>query len=110
MTTVRMRLLNPEGTDRNGNLILAPGGLEWQDIPYLPLGSCEHQETACRECLDIWENDWEIDLDTVPDFEQLAGEADPDVDDDEETEIVPAGAWGVDIDGYEDGEGDDDDW
>lgn len=85
MTTVRMRLRSPGGTDRDGNLFVTAEALAWQDIAYRPVGSCDHQETACRQCLEVWELDWEIDLDDLGDLDSLAAwaEADLDVDDDQ---------------------------
>lgn len=106
MTTVRIRHRNPEGTDRHGNVFVTPESLAWHEIEYRPIGSCDHQETACRQCLEVWELDYELDLPDLDDLDDLAGGAviEPDEDDDE---IVPAGAWGVDPDGFEDDYDDD---
>ncbi len=97
MTTVRIRHRHPEGTDRHGNVFVTPESLEWHEIEYRPVGSCEHQETACRQCLEVWEIDYELDLDDLDDLDDdLAGGAVVDDEDQADAEIVPAGAWGAD--------------
>lgn len=99
MTTVRMRHRSPEGHDRDGNLFVKPELLEWLDVEYRPIGSCDHQETACRQCLDTWELDYEVDLGDAGELEEAWAEAElePPVD-------VVAPSWGPpyedDLDGY----------
>lgn len=79
MTTVSIRLWQPAGWTREGHLFVKPEDLEWQQLNYLRPDQCDHQESICRTCLEIWELDWEIDLDTIEDLDAEAGEAEPDV-------------------------------
>jgi hypothetical protein len=55
-------LINPAAEDANGNLIVLAAGLEWQDAEWLDLWDCEHVETMCADCVDTWNEDYEIVL------------------------------------------------
>jgi len=79
-TTVSIRLRRPEGWTPQGDMFVKPEHLEWQQVNYLHPDRCDHQETICRMCLDTWEIDWEIDLDTIADLYDIAEAADPDDD------------------------------
>jgi len=77
--TVRIRLRKPQGYTATGQMFVKPEHLEWQTIHYLTPDQCEHQETACRSCLETWELDWDLDLDNLSSDEQAAA-AQRDVD------------------------------
>jgi hypothetical protein len=53
---------HPEGTDANGNMIVLAAGLERQPVEWLDPWNCEHQETMCSECVESWNQDYEIRL------------------------------------------------
>ncbi len=59
---VEVRLLDPTGTDAEGNLILAGGAasLEWAPVAWLAKAACAHEETMCEWCRESWEYDHEV--------------------------------------------------
>lgn len=79
-TTVSIRLWRPEGWTSDGDMFVKPEYLEWQQVNYLRPDQCGHQGTICRTCMETWELDWEIDLDTIEDLEASSGQADADDD------------------------------
>lgn len=52
----------PEGSAADGSLIVLIAGLEWQNVPFVNPTECEHQESMCRECIEVWDIDYAIRL------------------------------------------------
>lgn len=55
-----VRMVNPEGFDLEGHMFVRPNDLDWQSVPYLEPGQCEHATEMCRECVDSWQIDHEV--------------------------------------------------
>jgi hypothetical protein len=63
MTLYAQVLMNdPTGTNADGSTFVLTGGLEWQSVEWLDPWDCDHQESMCAECVDSWNNDYEIIL------------------------------------------------
>jgi hypothetical protein len=60
MFYAQVRMLNPTGTDEDGNLLVDMTGLEWKSYPYVEPEECGCFDTVCRDCVESWEIDHEV--------------------------------------------------
>lgn len=58
----RVRLRDPAYYDREGLMHVDPDDLGWHTVKFVEPQSCGHTETICIECIDSWQNDYEVQL------------------------------------------------
>jgi hypothetical protein len=64
----KVLLANPAGHLPSGEMFVVPDGLQWQPVAYVDPWHCDHQQSMCSLCVNIWLLDHDVELPAGIDF------------------------------------------